>query len=75
MTDQHSEIMRAIGNLEGKVDGINKRLDAQNGRVGKSEERILVLEKESAAEKARVGIVSAIGGGAATLLFKWVLRI
>lgn len=40
----HNEIMRAIGNLEGKIDGINQRLDVSNGRLSKHDEKIQSLE-------------------------------
>ena len=31
---------RSIGRLEGKVDGINDRLDVSNGRIGRLEDRM-----------------------------------
>lgn len=50
MENQHKdEIMRAIGNLEGKVktgfEGIHDRQDTTNGRLGKTEDRVGDLEK------------------------------
>ena len=47
--DEIGTIMRAIGNLEGKVDigfnGIHNRQDIANGRTAKNESRIMALEK------------------------------
>lgn len=41
MTDNHvAEVMRALGKLEGKVDGINERLDTLNGKVLKHAEKL-----------------------------------
>ena len=34
------QIIKALGNIEGKIDGINKRLDLMNGSLGKHETRI-----------------------------------
>ena len=31
--DLHNEIMRSLGNLDGKVDGISQRLDKINGTL------------------------------------------
>jgi len=40
------EIYRAVGNLDGKVDGINNRLDRMNGAIAKNVGYIDVLQKK-----------------------------
>lgn len=42
---QHGEMMKAIGIIEGKIDGINQRLDISNGRTAKLETKVESLEK------------------------------
>lgn len=37
---QHSEIMLALGRLEGSINGVNQRLDALNGKVASHERRL-----------------------------------
>lgn len=44
MTEQeHGLILRLLQEVDGKVDGINTRLDCQNGRVRKCEDTLAVL--------------------------------
>ena len=38
------ELKGLVGNLDGKVDGINKRLDKTNGTIARHERRINQLE-------------------------------
>ena len=40
MSKQTDKIILAIGQLEGKVDGINDRLDKQNGTILRHQEKI-----------------------------------
>ena len=45
MTTNSDSVLLAIGRLEGKVDGINQRLDFTNGRIGKLETKKDEFEK------------------------------
>lgn len=38
------ELQRALGRIEGKVDGINERLDGVNDRLNNHSKRLRVLE-------------------------------
>lgn len=45
MTEQeHGLILKLLQEVDGKVDGINGRLDVQNGRVRRCENAIAVLQ-------------------------------
>lgn len=52
--NQHNQIMRAIGQLEGKIDGIIERLEKINGTISKQGESITSLQNW------RSGIVAVI---------------
>lgn len=54
MPDEHGQLMQAMGELKGLVSGINQRLDAQNGRVGKLEGKIELIEKQQASQEGRL---------------------
>lgn len=54
----HNQLMRGLGNIEGKVDGINQRLDKLNGSVAKQEERIKSLEND---RSKILGLAAGIG--------------
>lgn len=63
--EQLSEMMRAIGRLEGKLEegfkGVQTRQDIANHRVGKLEDRVNTLESDVAVSKGKLTvIVSAI---------------
>lgn len=45
MNNNSDSVLLAIGRLEGKVDGINQRLDFTNGRIGKLEIKKEEFEK------------------------------
>lgn len=58
----HNQIMRALGNLEGKVDGINNRLDVLNGRVAKHDERLGNLDISDSKQNIKLGIIGTVAG-------------
>lgn len=61
MSDQlHNDIMRVLGNLEGKVDGINERLDKVNGRLGKHDEAIATLTASDNYRKGQATLTAII---------------
>ncbi len=39
-SNEHGEIMRALGNVEGKMDGIIRRMDKQNGTIKEHESKL-----------------------------------
>jgi len=55
-------IFRAIGKLEGKVDGINARLDKTNGALSKHDDRINTLEDSVSNMKGKSVILGGIAG-------------
>jgi hypothetical protein len=57
--------------IKQSVDGINERLDAQNGRLRTAEGEILVLKDRSDDAKRQGGIWGAIGGIIAGLASAW----
>ena len=56
------DITRAIGRLEGKVDGINNRLDRINGSLGNHDDRINDLESSCSSIKGQASILGILGG-------------
>ena len=64
-------ILKAIGNLEGKVDGINSRLDSLNGSVKSHALRINDNEHKIDVNIGKVSVASAILGfiGACIIAF------
>jgi hypothetical protein len=52
--------------LQKGIDGINARLDRQNGRLGSAEQEIAVLQDRSDRAEKQGGIFGAIGGGVVT---------
>lgn len=39
----HEQLMYMLGQIDSKLDGVNKRLDTVNGRLGKHDEHIATL--------------------------------
>lgn len=66
--NEHSQIMRALGNLEGKIDGINQRLDVVNGRLNSHAKSIEGLKLFQNTVQTRTGIIATILGTVASLL-------
>jgi len=64
-------ILKAIGNLEGKVDGINSRLDRVNGTIKTHDDRINDNEHKIDVNIGKVSVASAILGfiGACIIAF------
>ena len=87
MSEHEIEIMRFLGNLEGKMDigfeGVHRRLDISNGRIGKLEEQVDTLEstddQQKGAGKALGGVWKALGGvgavaGGLALISQWLTK-
>ncbi len=68
----HNEIMRAIGRLEGKVDGINGRLDTANGRLKSHDDKIGNLETDMASIKAKATVLGGIAGITLSMIWNYV---
>lgn len=59
MTD---DIQRSLGRIEGKVDGINQRLDKVNGTLKDHSDKINLLETFRDNLQGRMTIIGAIAG-------------
>ena len=55
-------IERSIGRLEGKVDGINSRLDKANGSLINHDKRINKVEDGAANISGKATVIGAIAG-------------
>lgn len=68
----HSEIMRAIGRLEGKVDGMNDSI--ASFKVDIKEMRGIVDSHQSFIDnwKGRIIAVSVLAGFGSTFLIQWI---
>jgi predicted nuclease with TOPRIM domain len=73
MNEEKGEIMRSLGKIEGKVDGINQRLDVSNGRTAKLEAKVDVLEAFVNNLKGRMFMWSAFAG-LLSVLGMWALQ-
>lgn len=58
--EAHNEIMIFLGRLDGKVDGINQRLDTVNGRLGKHDKGIESLNLTRATQAGSQKVIALI---------------
>lgn len=65
----HDQIMRSLGNLEGKVDGINERLDKLNGSVARHEKSIQGLDILNAERKGAWKVTAVVAGAVSTFIY------
>lgn len=78
---ENQKIALLLGNIEGKVDGINHRLDQLNGRVAKlqdekaSKKRLESVEKDVRSNRNMIWKISIIlaGGLSGAELIKYLL--
>jgi len=70
----HNEIMRALGRLEGKVDGILVEQKKTNGRVSTLEGKMSDLSVMANVNKAKLGIMASAAGTIGGLIITWVLK-
>jgi len=77
----HTDLSRAIGNLEGTVregfKAVNQRLDGINGRIERGEKRIGILEFSDAQIKGKVAVIGGIAGLIFTSIgwfINWLIR-
>lgn len=66
--DSHSEVMRALGRIEGRLKGIDEHLITLNHRTEKSEKRIRLVEQHQTFSKGRIATLSGIGAGLALVV-------
>mgnify|MGYP001596289113 CR=1 FL=1 len=55
-------ILVSVGRLEGKVDGINARLDRTNGSIAKHAEKIDMIEADANQLKGKIAVWGIIFG-------------
>ena len=53
---------RTLGRMEGKIDGINQRLDRMNGTLRTHDEKIDELQSFRDNIQGRMSVIGAIGG-------------
>ena len=56
------QILKALGNIEGKVDGINQRLDRVNGNIKNHDDRINEIEHTQDVMTGKATIIGTILG-------------
>lgn len=64
----HDQIMFMLGQMDGKLDGINTRLDTVNGRVGKHDESIISLRAYKDEANGKIKIIGIIWGVTAAVI-------
>jgi hypothetical protein len=62
MINNENKITRLLGKLEGKVDGINQRLDRMNGSIIRHEDRINSNEHNIDIITGKATILGAVFG-------------
>lgn len=62
------EIQRSIGRLEGKIDGVNNRLDKVNGSIGNHQGRLNNLETFCDSMKGKIVASALIISGAVAVV-------
>lgn len=61
--NENQDIIRAVGRLEGKIDGILEHLTRMNGRLDKHGGKINYLENEQLVLKTKSTIYGGLAGG------------
>lgn len=65
--DDHNEIIRALGRLEGKFDGLDAKVTEGfariNGRIEKHDQSIAAINSENDQKKGQSTLAKNIGGG------------
>jgi prefoldin subunit 5 len=55
------EIHRALGRIEGQLQGINERLDTHGQQLTTIDTRLGTVEKDAAREGGKRGVLAAVG--------------
>ena len=69
---QHEEIQHSLGRIEGKLDGLNKRIDVSNGRLIKHEQDLNKLKTGQTILKTKAAIFAAGGALIVLIVFEYV---
>lgn len=67
----HDDIMRSLGRLEGKIDGILEQATKTNGRVTKLEADVTALKVTEGVTTTKLSIIGIVAGA----LGGWVLSL
>lgn len=74
--ENHSEILRAIGRLEGTVstgfENVNNRLAQLNGKVADHEKRLGAIAVSDGQQNVKLGIIGTVGGLIGALVLKFI---
>ena len=73
MADEHNELTRALGRIEGKLDMIVASQASQNERLDAMDERLRHVEQQAARAGAISGGIVAVGTAIAVELVKRAL--
>ena len=65
------DIARALGRIEGKIDGIQQNQQEHNTKLGKMDERLRHVERRSAVHGATAGLFAGTG---VTLIVEYLRR-
>lgn len=60
----HGEILRSLGRIEGKIEGILEQATKTNGRVTRLEESVTTLKVDDGVTTTKVSIIGAVMGAA-----------
>lgn len=72
MEQTHNEILRSLGRLEGKVDGISESISSIDSRTSKLEESVTGLKVSNGITTTKVSILGAIAGAAGSFLVSFL---
>ena len=61
MAGELHEISRLLGNIEGKIDGINQRLDSQSSSINGIQDHLHEVDKRTVRHGAYAGLGVSIG--------------
>ena len=70
----HNEIMRALGHIEGGVEGIIERLDKINGRLDKHDDKIVEHSDFIGTWKGKFAIIAIIVSVGITLVINYFMK-
>lgn len=71
MPERHDEILRAIGRIEGKIDGILDEAKRTNGRVTRLEENVGSIKVNVGVNTAKLGFIGVVAGLIGSFILKF----
>ena len=66
--DNHSEIMNMLGRIDGRLEGIENRLDVSNGRLAEHDKQITRHEAWQNNMKGKLSVLGLAWGVVITML-------